>query len=377
MTTDPNQNARPHTPLHYIDRLRVLLVCLVVAHHAGQAYGPTGGDWPVFNLERSFLLGPFFTVNAAFFMGLFFCISGFFLPASLARKGLGRFLVDRLIHLGIPLVVIGFGIFAVIGYSANAENVSFWSYYIGTYIGQWQVDYGPLWFVFHLLIYSTVYALLAQIFPDLAKSDDRAALRHRTITGLVLVIAAATGLAHVFFDSNQWLKFLRVVPFEAVHLPQYIILFSVGTLVGRHGWLKNTPTEAGMLWLKIGLACAAVCYAVSVAAEFSSVNFYQYEWFWTLYPVWEAFTCVGLSVGLVIYARENWNTTSAWWKRLSETAYGVYLVHVFIIVGLNMAILGVPLPPLLKFVIVFVVALFVSFIDAWILKKIPLVSRVV
>lgn len=377
MTTDPNQNARPRTPLHYVDRLRVLLVCLVVAQHAGQAYGPIGGDWPVFDLERSFLLGPFFTVNAAFFMGLFFCISGFFLPASLARKGLGRFLVDRLIHLGIPLVVIGFGLFALIGYSENTENVSFWSYYIGTYIRQWQVDYGPLWFVFHLLIYSAVYAGLAQVFPVLLKSDDRPAPRHCAIAGLVLIIAICTGLAHVFYSPNVWLELFGVVPFEAVHLPQYIILFTVGTIVGRHGWLKNTPTETGILWLKIGTACVAVWYAVSIAAEYSAFDFHQSEWFWTLYPVWEALTCVGLSVGLVIFARENWNTTSAWWQRLSETAYGVYLVHVFIIVGLNMALLGVPLPPFLKFLIVFVAALIVSFIDAWILKKLPFVSRVV
>ena len=73
--------------LYYVDRLRVLVISLVVAHHAGQAYGPTGGAWPVFEDERSPLLGPFFSVNAAFFMGLFFLISGFFVPGSLERKG--------------------------------------------------------------------------------------------------------------------------------------------------------------------------------------------------------------------------------------------------------------------------------------------------
>ena len=35
--------------LVYIDNLRVLLIAVVIARHAGQAYGPTGGDWPIFN----------------------------------------------------------------------------------------------------------------------------------------------------------------------------------------------------------------------------------------------------------------------------------------------------------------------------------------
>ena len=37
--------------LYYADNLRVCLVMLVVAHHAAQAYGPTGGFWPIRNPE--------------------------------------------------------------------------------------------------------------------------------------------------------------------------------------------------------------------------------------------------------------------------------------------------------------------------------------
>jgi hypothetical protein len=31
--------------LFYLDNLRVMLTVLVIAHHVGQAYGPTGGEW--------------------------------------------------------------------------------------------------------------------------------------------------------------------------------------------------------------------------------------------------------------------------------------------------------------------------------------------
>ena len=43
------------TRLHFIDNMRVGLITLVVAHHAGQPYGPTGGQWPLFSHDRSAL----------------------------------------------------------------------------------------------------------------------------------------------------------------------------------------------------------------------------------------------------------------------------------------------------------------------------------
>jgi len=75
----PTQN-KYSIRLFGLDKLRVALTFLVIAHHAAQAYGPTGGGWPIFNDERSAILGPFFSVNAAFFMGLFFLIAGYFVP---------------------------------------------------------------------------------------------------------------------------------------------------------------------------------------------------------------------------------------------------------------------------------------------------------
>ncbi|MEM8808493.1 MAG: hypothetical protein AAGF01_20950 [Cyanobacteria bacterium P01_G01_bin.38] len=41
------------TRLTFIDNLRIMLTMLVVAHHAAQPYGPTGGEWPIFDI------GPF------------------------------------------------------------------------------------------------------------------------------------------------------------------------------------------------------------------------------------------------------------------------------------------------------------------------------
>lgn len=64
----------------YLDNLRIFLTTLVVLHHVGQPYGPTGGFWPIANAQRAPVLGAFFGVNVAFFMALFFFIAGYFQP---------------------------------------------------------------------------------------------------------------------------------------------------------------------------------------------------------------------------------------------------------------------------------------------------------
>jgi len=130
----------PEERLHWVDGLRLLAVTVVVAHHAGQAYGPTGGAWPVFESERSLLLGPFFTVNAGFGMGLFFLLAGYFVPGALSRKGTFKFITDRLVRLGVPLIVVGFGIFALIGWFDYEGDQGFFAFYFDTYIGEWLVQ---------------------------------------------------------------------------------------------------------------------------------------------------------------------------------------------------------------------------------------------
>src|SRR5208337_2817411 len=91
--------------IFYLDTLKIFLTILVIAHHVGQAYGPTGGYWPVQESARAALLGPFFTVNRSFFMSLFFMISGYFMVAAFERHTVSTFIRGRLVRLGIPVLL--------------------------------------------------------------------------------------------------------------------------------------------------------------------------------------------------------------------------------------------------------------------------------
>jgi len=93
--------------LYYVDYLKVVITMLVIAHHVGQAYGPTGGWWPILEENGSAVLGSFFTVNRSFFMSLFFMLAGYFTVIAVQSKGAKAFLKDRALRLGIPVLIFG------------------------------------------------------------------------------------------------------------------------------------------------------------------------------------------------------------------------------------------------------------------------------
>ena len=142
----------------YVDNLRVALTALVVAHHAGQAGYGFGAAWPVDDPGGLRLMHTFLSINAAFFMGLFFFISGVFVEPSYARKGWRRFLGERLRRLGIPLVVFALVLVVPVVYLPVRDETTFWEHY-REYLGGWQIELGPLWFLTHLLVYAVLYVV--------------------------------------------------------------------------------------------------------------------------------------------------------------------------------------------------------------------------
>ena len=47
------------TRMAFFDNLKVLMMVMVIVHHVGQAYGPTGAWWPIQEPTRAEILDPF------------------------------------------------------------------------------------------------------------------------------------------------------------------------------------------------------------------------------------------------------------------------------------------------------------------------------
>ena len=99
------------TRLLYLDNLRMVVITLVVVMHVAITYGAEG-NWNYYEAGEKDALVYLITallggIGTAFVMGLLFLVAGYFTPRSYDRKGAGRFLVDRLKRLGLPLLFYG------------------------------------------------------------------------------------------------------------------------------------------------------------------------------------------------------------------------------------------------------------------------------
>jgi peptidoglycan/LPS O-acetylase OafA/YrhL len=370
--------------LSYIDNLRILLIVLVVMHHAGQPYGPGGAWWlpPVPPLLiDTIVLGLFFAVNASFFMGLFFMISAYFVPGSYERKGAVTFFKDRLIRLGIPLVIFSMLVFPIMLYLLHDFGVtSFSDFYLHTYLtiagllnGQ-GFTIAHLWFLEQLLIFSGIYVLWRKATAGWQRSPHKIAFPN---TFAIVVFTVALGLAmfavRIVFPINYWIP---IITLEPAHYPEYAALFAVGILAFRNDWFSSLPTDTEKKWGKVTIIAiiALVPIFIIFGTSFLAGGLTLAS---LTYSLWEAVVCVGMCISLVALFRSRLNHQGKVAKALSDNSFSVYLIHVPVIVFLQYLLIGVNIHPLIKFAIVCLVGVPASFLlSYYVVRRLPYAKKV-
>lgn len=379
---------------YYLDNLRVALTILVIAHHVGQAYGPTGGWWHVQEQERAAILGPFFTVNRSFFMSLFFMISGYFMALSFERSVRGKFVKSRLLRLGAPLLFFALLVIPIQHYIYYLNfrgygPISFWAYYLEVYFGMgikpagwtgpsWpELNFGHLWYLEHLLVFSLVYALIQWFVkkPLLPERFTSKIPYDGTIKMTAFTLAFLSGLVRIWYPVDHWEGFLGFIQVAWADVPRDLGFFIIGIMAYRGDWFERFPTRRGYNWLWVGVILAVLWYLLRL-------------WFWDLFPlrgfaldifylIWEHFLCTGMCIGLVVTFREKFNSTNRLGKTLAGAQYGAYLFHVVVVVLLQYLVLGFHLPPLLKFAIVTLLAVPLVFAFSAAIRRIRWVRRII
>jgi glucans biosynthesis protein C len=126
------QTASQGSRMLYIDDLRVLLISMVIVVHLAVTYGAVGSWYyydPATNLLTAVILTFISGPGMATGMGIFFLIAGYFTPGTYDRKGSKSFLLDRLIRLGIPLLIYDLLFDPLVVYITSGLHGSYWSFY--------------------------------------------------------------------------------------------------------------------------------------------------------------------------------------------------------------------------------------------------------
>jgi peptidoglycan/LPS O-acetylase OafA/YrhL len=99
-------------------------------------------------------------------------------------------------------------------------------------------------------------------------------------------------------------------------------------------------------------------------------------WQSAVYALWDSIFVVGMCLAAITFFRRFFNGESRFGRFLSQQSYAVYVIHVPIVVFIGSAMKGVQLPALLKFGIAAVIAVPTCYVVAYLIRKIPGVSRV-
>ncbi|QBD82739.1 acyltransferase [Ktedonosporobacter rubrisoli] len=372
--------------LHYVDNLRVYLTCLVILHHLAMTYSGTPG-WYYMETTKdavtTLLLSVFLVVNQIYFMGFFFFISGYFTPGSYERKGAGTFLKERLLRLGIPLLAFDLlldPLTKYIGDGLPQPFQRFFSEYLLNFSG---LARGPLWFVDVLLAFALAYVIWRKLKRngEAAKQVTRPFPSVQAIALFVIGLAIVTFLTRIDrsidvskFGIVNFLLPLSMYPISA----QYISLFVLGIMAHRYNWLATLPEKADKICLWVLLGSTTLLLIAFMTLNEKTAVYLQGGWHWQAFAwdLWECTFCVTMCIGLLVLFRRYCNTAGKLATWLSSNAYAVYVLHALIIVSLSYGLRGLNVYPLLKFVLVGIIALPLCFGISHLVRKLPLASKI-
>jgi len=358
-----------------------------VLHHIALVYGagapfyyvePPWTDPLAFTVFLTFIL-----INQAFFMGALFLMSGYFTPGSFERKGPRSFLKDRVLRLGIPLVVFIFVLspIASIGYYQMPASLTgitsplTWQKYPKL------IGFGPLWFVAMLLIFDFGYAAWRMATRNRASQPriNSAPPGYLTIGTFILALALASYLIRIVVPLGKFA--LDVFPTLA-YLPQYLSFFVLNIIASRRNWFRTIANKTGGIGLIMALVVTVLLFPIALSglplrltgtgSDFVGNG----HWQSAVYALWDSIFAVGMCLGLITLFRRFLDRPGRLGRFLSQQSFTVYIIHAPVIVLLAVSLKGIQLQPLLKFGLAAAIGVPLCFVVAHIVRRIPLVSRI-
>lgn len=389
-TEDTGLERWASTRLTYLDNLKVVLIATIIALHGILGYTGTLEVWTYTEL-REVTLNPavevtllvFVSPFGFFLIALLFLVAGLLTPTSYDRKGTRRFVLDRLLRLGVPFVAYVFVVQPVATYAVEHPlgdaPGSFWQEYLGA---ERQIDTGPLWFVGVLLIFSLGYAAWRHWGrPTGGRHAGTLRLARpvtlRTLVLLAAVVAPSSFLVRLVYPYGSEAGFSDLNLWE---WPACLAVFGTGVVAARQGWLESVPADVARRSRTVTLVAVAgmtALLAVAGATDSAEDAFGGLHWLGVVFVVIEAMLTVFGSVWLLSVAQHRLRRHHRFGPALSRSAYAAFMLQTVFLLALAMALRPIDVPAEVKALLVAVGGIVTSFGAAWLLiTKVPGVSRV-
>jgi peptidoglycan/LPS O-acetylase OafA/YrhL len=358
--------------LHALDAVRGGALLLGIVLHAAMSFVPaTPRFWFIQDTHPSLLLGLLtFTIHV-FRMTTFFLMAGFFARMSFHRRGTQGFVRDRLLRIGLPLV-IGWPILFTPMYF-----IAIWASHFPQ--GGWSRSWPPvlpnfplthLWFLYVLLELYVAMLLLRGAFVRLDASGRCRAVIDRVFGGIMrsplaaLVLAIPIGVA--FCLDQRWINVMGVrTPDQSLitNAQAWIgfgTAFGVGWLLHRQvdllrlierRWLPHLLIALGLILISFVLAGVMTSAPGAPRLPVSSETLRLVSAILYAPAIWISTFAV---IGIALRFMSGFSPTR---RYLADASYWLYLIHMPIVMALQVALSQLDWPGLIKFAIILLVAI--------------------
>jgi glucan biosynthesis protein C len=335
---------------HALDALRAAMMFLGIYLHAVVAYSPNGG-WPFKQPQLTTTLDYSTILIHVFRMPAFYVMAGFFAALLLQRYGSRRAIANRFWRIAVPLVVGWIVMYPMVMFMAAFGRRGLDPAVDFILSGRF-LDYAHplhLWFLEYLIVFYVLAAIVVVVLPRVVPTGMRARLLglFRSVVRSVwaplplgvLSFLALLPMTHAWLeDPPGFVPAVRLVV-------AYGIPFGFGWLLFANADLLDVLRGRGWLYMAVAvLACIAYIALLFSFAD-RGMAFYALRAAHAL-----AMWCLILGItGLFLRYLSG---HSALRRYLCDSSYFLYIAHLPVIMLFQLILLGVPLPPLAKIVLV-------------------------
>lgn len=342
------------TRLFYLDTIRVYLTILVFYHHSAIAYGASGGWYYTASETMTGLTEGLFsltmTIDQSFFMALFFFISAFLVPTSVERKGVRAFITDRIKRLVVPLVIYAFAVHPLICYAL-------WG-------GCDRPNLGPMWFVFTLIVFESIYLMVHNRVKDWATKHPVRLTFTGTMTFAIASGLFAFALRQFFYVGENYFDL------QLGYFALYITMYAAGIVAHHCKWTEQVSLKKSIPYaIIVVFACLPSIVWILIKNPDTSDFLGGFNPHSLFYAAWEPFMCVGLSYCIIALAQRYFNHQSSTIQWLSRYSFAFYFIHPAVVIGMTKLADTLPLTPVARLAVVLAIGIPLCFGIAYVLRK--------
>ena len=366
----------------YLDQIKAVIVALVIALHVPIAFSV---GWIGVRIPVEGIVGPFFTgffrwygyaINS-FIMPMMFLISGYFVPRSVHKKGILRYLQGRLQRLGIPLVA---GMLLINNSSIWLARQSPGSPLAGQAFNDLPFNTViVLWFLVVLLAFDLFYCSWVWLRGDRYAVDTTVpvpAMRSWLLSAIALGVLEVV----MAMQTNLWSALgrspLNALAIQGPHVFTYAFLFFLGCKASCHRWFERLDGHLVVKWIRLSIFLLLSQFGLSMAVSFNAGLLEKPALFALAGVFFYPFIAWGIMSYLFLWFQRNEAHFGAWLATAGINSYGAYVVHSLVLVVVLMAVGFIGINPWLIAMISTVLSVFISFGLAGQLRRIPAVARI-